>query len=112
MAFILNYFLALTRVPNIIAHFLDGIDVSNFVLFMIIVLMYLLLGMVMDGLAMVVVTLPIVMPLLEVMGADLIWFGVIIVLITEIGMLTSPVGMNCFVVRSEQRRCRDRRVRA
>src|SRR5690625_7500724 len=68
MAFILNYFLALTRVPNIVAHFLDGIDVSNFVLFMIIVLMYLLLGMVMDGLAMVVETLPIVMPLLEVMG--------------------------------------------
>lgn len=98
MAFILNYFLALTRVPNIIAHFLDGIDVSNFVLFMIIVVMYLLLGMVMDGLAMVVVTLPIVMPLLELMGADLIWFGVIIVLIMEMGMLTPPVGMNCFVL--------------
>ncbi|MFC2949400.1 TRAP transporter large permease [Virgibacillus sediminis] len=99
MAFILNYFLTITRVPIMLANFLNGLTLPDFALFGIIILMYVLLGAVMDGLAMVVVTLPIILPLINMMQLDLIWFGVIIVLVMEMGMITPPVGMNCFVLR-------------
>ena len=61
--------------------------------------MYILLGAVMDSLAMVVITMPIVMPLVTAMEMDLIWFGVIIVLVMELAQLSPPVGMNCFVLK-------------
>lgn len=99
MAFLLNYFLTITRIPNILAEILNGLNVPNVILFGVIVLMYILLGAVMDALAMVVVTLPIILPLIIAMDMDLIWFGVIIVLVMELGMITPPVGMNVFVLK-------------
>ncbi|WP_245831729.1 TRAP transporter large permease [Oceanobacillus senegalensis] len=99
MAFILNYFLTVTRVPLLLADFLNGLTLPSFAIFAIIILMYILLGAVMDALAMVVVTLPIILPLINMMGLDLIWFGVIIVLVMEMAMITPPVGMNCFVLK-------------
>lgn len=99
MAFILNYFLTITRLPMVLADILNGLSLPPFLLFAIIILMYILLGMVMDALAMVVVTLPIILPLIHLMGLDLIWFGVIIVLVMEMAMITPPVGMNCFVLK-------------
>lgn len=99
MAFVLNYFLTITRVPMVLADFLNGLNIPNWVLFALIIFIYVIMGMVMDALAMVVVTLPIVLPLILMMGFDLIWFGVIIVLIMEFSMITPPVGMNCFVLR-------------
>lgn len=99
MAFLLNYFLTITKVPLLLADFLNGLSLPDYALFAIIVLMYILLGAVMDALAMVVVTLPIILPLINAMDMDLIWFGVIIVLVMELGMISPPVGMNCFVLR-------------
>lgn len=99
MAFILNYFLTITKIPLILAEFLNGLTVPHYVLFAIIILMYILLGAVMDSLAMVVVTLPIILPLINMMGMDLIWFGVIIVLVMEIAMISPPIGLNCFVLK-------------
>lgn len=99
MAFLLNYFLTITKIPNILADFLNGLALPNFVLFIVIILMYILLGAVMDALAMVVVTLPIILPLIIGMDMDLIWFGVVIVLVMELGMISPPVGMNCFVLK-------------
>ncbi|MDQ0269684.1 TRAP transporter large permease [Cytobacillus purgationiresistens] len=99
MAFILNYFLTITRLPLVLADVLNGLSLPPFALFVIIILMYILLGMVMDALAMVVVTLPIILPLIQLIGLDLIWFGVIIVLVMEMAMITPPVGMNCFVLK-------------
>ncbi|MCM3587860.1 TRAP transporter large permease [Mesobacillus maritimus] len=97
-AFVLNYVLTITRVPHLISDFLFSTNLSPTMLFLIIVLMYIILGAVMDTLSMVVVTIPIIMPLLEAVGFDLIWFGVIIVLVVEMGLITPPVGMNCFVL--------------
>jgi C4-dicarboxylate transporter DctM subunit len=68
------------------------------VLLTVIVVLYLLLGMVFDGLSMMVMTLPVVFPLLTGVGYDPIWLGVVITLMIEIGMLTPPVGMNLFVL--------------
>jgi C4-dicarboxylate transporter, DctM subunit len=99
MSFLLNYFLTITRIPFMLAEFLNGLTIPNVMLFAIIILMYILLGSIMDALAMVVVTIPIILPLINAMGLDLIWFGVIIVLVMELAMITPPVGMNCFVLK-------------
>jgi TRAP-type C4-dicarboxylate transport system permease large subunit len=64
----------------------------------VVVLVYLLLGMVFDGLSMMVMTLPVVFPLMTGLGFDPVWLGVIVTMMIEIGMLTPPVGMNLFVL--------------
>jgi hypothetical protein len=64
----------------------------------VVVLIYLLLGMVFDGLSMMVMTLPVVFPLLTGLGYDAVWLGVVITIMIEVGMLTPPVGMNLFVL--------------
>src|SRR5699024_7526958 len=84
MSFILNYFFTIVRLPVYISTFLNDLQIPNYLLFAIIVLMYILLGMVMDALAMVVITIPIIVPLIMMMDLDLIWFGVIIVLVMEL----------------------------
>ena len=99
LAFLLNYFLTVTRVPFLLAEFLNGLSLPNYALFAMIILIYVLLGAVMDGLAMIVITIPVILPLIKVMELDLIWFGVIIVLVIELAAISPPVGMNCFVLK-------------
>lgn len=99
MAFLLNFFLTITRIPFLLADFLNGLALPDFALFGVIILMYILLGAVMDSLAMVVVTLPIILPLVISMDLNLIWFGVIVVLVMELAMISPPIGMNCFVLK-------------
>jgi TRAP-type C4-dicarboxylate transport system permease large subunit len=65
----------------------------------VILLAYVVLGMFLDGLAMLVITLPIVYPVIVALGFDPIWFGVIAVIVIEMGMITPPVGINVFVVK-------------
>jgi C4-dicarboxylate transporter, DctM subunit len=98
MAFILNYFLTITRIPILLADFFANLSLPGILTFALIIFMYMLLGAVMDALAMIVVTIPIVLPLIHALGFDLIWFGVIIVLVIEMAMISPPVGMNSFVL--------------
>lgn len=98
-AFVLNYVLTVTRVPNLLADFLFAAELSPFTFFLLMVVMYLILGAIMDTLAMVVVTIPILLPTLIAYDFNLIWFGVIIVLLVEVALISPPVGMNCFVLR-------------
>ena len=63
-------------------------------------LMYLVLGCVMDAMAMVILTIPIIFPVITALGFDPIWFGVIIVMTVELGLIHPPVGMNVFVIKS------------
>ena len=97
-AFVMNYFLAVTGVPYVIAESLAGLDVSRLAIFLFIVLVYLLLGAVMDSLAMVVITVPIIFPIIVELGFSNIWFGIIVVILVEIALITPPMGMNCFVL--------------
>jgi TRAP-type C4-dicarboxylate transport system permease large subunit len=62
--------------------------------------MYLLLGCLMDALAMIILTIPIIFPVITALGFDPIWFGVIIVMTVELGLIHPPVGMNVFVIKS------------
>lgn len=98
-AFLLNYVLTITRVPNLLADALFAANLSPLVFFILMVVMYLVLGAIMDTLAMVVVTIPILLPTLIAYDFNLIWFGVVIVLLVEVALITPPVGMNCFVLK-------------
>lgn len=97
-AFILNYVLTITRLPNQLADFLFEKDLSPLMIFILIVIMYIILGAVMDTMAMIVVTIPLILPILEMHQFDLIWFGVIMVLLVEMALISPPIGMNCFVL--------------
>jgi tripartite ATP-independent transporter DctM subunit len=99
-ASVLNPFLAMTHVPATLGEDMTSLGLGPYgVLFMIVVI-YLMLGMFMDGLAMLVVTIPIFFPIMMGLGFDPIWFGVIAVILIEMGMITPPVGLNVFVVKS------------
>ncbi|OLO37012.1 Neu5Ac permease [Alkalihalophilus pseudofirmus] len=97
-SFILNYFLVITRLPNLIATSISNLGLSTWVIFLLIIAMYLLLGAVMDSLSMIVITMPIMIPIILGLGFDLIWFGIIVVLVVEMALITPPIGMSCFVL--------------
>lgn len=98
-AMIFGYFLTVTGVGIAISEFMTSMAVDKYVIFALIVVIYLILGCLMDSLAMVLITVPIFYPLMMKLGFDPIWFGVIIVIVVELGMITPPVGMNVFVIK-------------
>lgn len=98
-AFIFNYFLAITRLPANLSSFINGLDMSPVAILLVILLMYVFLGAIMDALAMVVITIPIFLPTLKALGFDLIWFGVIVVVMIEMALISPPVGMGCFILK-------------
>ncbi|WP_010141849.1 TRAP transporter large permease [Oceanicola sp. S124] len=97
---VLNPFLALTNIPEALESTLTALGIGAYGTLLIILLSYLVLGMFLDGLAMLVITVPIYYPVIMALGFDPIWFGVIAVIVIEMGMITPPVGLNVFVVRN------------
>jgi len=91
-------FFALTQSTQGLIGWIGGLDVAPWVIILGLVLMYLLLGCFMDQMAILVLTVPIVAPLVASLGYDLVWFGVIMIVVAELGMVTPPIGLNCFVV--------------
>jgi C4-dicarboxylate transporter DctM subunit len=99
-ALIFGYFLTITQVPQKLTEFLTGLGLSHYGVLVLIMLMYLVLGCIMDAMAMIILTIPIVFPVIKALGFDPIWFGVIIVMTVELGLIHPPVGMNVFVIKS------------
>lgn len=97
-AVVFGKFLAVTRIPYNIASWVGGFDLPPFLILAAIVAVYFVGGCIMDALALVMLTIPIFYPVLIDLGYDPIWFGIIIVLITQIGVITPPVGINVYVV--------------
>ena len=97
-AVILAQSISLLQLPQKMLQAIAEVGLSPWFLLAVIVSVYLVLGMVFDGLSMMVMTLPVVFPLLTGVGYDPIWLGVVVTLMIEIGMLTPPVGMNLFVL--------------
>ena len=97
-AMIFGYFLTITESTQHLIGYIGGLEVNRWFILIAIVLMYLVLGCVMDQVAIILVTLPMVFPLIVHLGFDPIWFGVICTKTAEIGMASPPVGMNAFVV--------------
>ena len=97
-AILFSYFLSVSGLPSQVANTIGGLSINRYIVLAIIVIIYLILGCVMDALAMILITLPIFFPLIEQLGFDLIWFGIIVTLTAEAGLISPPVGMNVFVI--------------
>lgn len=95
---LLGYFVTLTDIPRNFADFLKDLEVSRYVIFVMILGLYLILGMVMNIIPMMMLTLPILFPTVLALGFDPIWFGVIMVIMMEMGQITPPIGLNVFVI--------------
>ncbi len=98
-ASLFSKFLVLARVPTYTATMMIGLDVPPIVLLMLIVLVYVLLGMFLDPVSTMVLTLPLFFPVIVSVGFDPIWFGVVVVILIEIGLITPPVGFNVYVIK-------------
>lgn len=97
-AVIFGKFLAVTRIPFNMATWVGGFDLPPYMILTVVVLIYFFGGCFMDALAFVMLTVPIFYPLITGLGYDPIWFGLIIVMVTEMGVITPPVGINVYVV--------------
>jgi len=95
---IFAYFLVSARVPNNLSRFLSELDVPPMLIVVLILLLMVPLGMFLDSLAVVVIVVPIVYPTIIELSFDGVWFAILLVKMIEIGLLTPPVGMNCFVI--------------
>ncbi len=102
-ATVFGHFLAVTTIPTEIGSWVSALPLPGWVIIATIIGVYLLLGCLMDSLAMIMLTIPIFFPVVTALGYDPIWFGVIIVVVTGMGVLTPPVGINVYIVGSVAR---------
>lgn len=103
-AFLLQFVLSMSGVPVALSKWTIGLGLSQLELIILLCLIYLILGMFLESLAMVVMTVPIVVPILQAMGVDLVWFGIIVTIMVEFSLITPPVGMNLFVLQGVRNR--------
>jgi C4-dicarboxylate transporter, DctM subunit len=99
-ALLFGYFLTITGTPQKVSAFLAGLGLGRYGVLALIMVMYLILGCLMDAMAMIILTVPIIFPIVTGLGFDPIWFGIIIVMTVELGLIHPPVGMNVFVIKS------------
>jgi tripartite ATP-independent transporter DctM subunit len=95
---VFSYFLALSMIPMKVSAWIIGLGVSRYVVLLIIVAIYLLLGCFLDAISMMVLTLPVILPVMATLKFDPIWFGVVCVIMMEAGLITPPMGLNVFTV--------------
>ena len=99
-ATVFGYYLTMSQIPQAVVGLISALDVNRWVIMALLIVLYLALGCIMDQIAILLLTLPIVFPLVEALGFDAIWFGVISIVLVEIGLATPPVGLNVFIVSS------------
>ncbi len=92
-------FVALTGVAGSLTHWATSLDVAPVVILIALSTIYIILGTFMDPIGMMLLTLPVVTPVIEELGYDLVWFGVIMVKFLEIGLITPPVGLNVYILK-------------
>jgi tripartite ATP-independent transporter DctM subunit len=99
-AILFGYFLTITQVPQKVAATLLGLELGSYPTLLLILLFMLVLGCILDAMAMIILMIPILFPVVMALGFDPIWFGVVIVMTVELGLITPPIGMNVFVINS------------
>ncbi|USH05342.1 TRAP transporter large permease [Grimontia kaedaensis] len=97
-ALIFSNFINRAGLPEGLVHFLTNQDLQPMLVFLMIIVIYLMLGTVLESMSMMLLTVPVFYPVVQSMGFDLIWFGIVVVVVTEISLITPPVGMNVFVL--------------
>ena len=95
---IFGYYFTLTQSTQALVAWVSALEVSRWVILALILFGYLVLGCLMDQVAILILTIPIVLPVIKALGFDPVWFGVIVILMAEVGLVTPPVGLNVFVV--------------
>lgn len=103
-AHIFGYFFTLTQATQDLVRFIGDLDTSRWIIMALILLGYILLGFFMDQIAILILTVPVVLPVVVSLGFDPVWFGVIVIVTAEVGMVTPPMGLNVFVVARYTRR--------
>ncbi len=98
-ALFLASFMALTGIPTQISNFIVSQPVPSVVTVILTMFLFLALGCVLDPISMMVLTLPILMPALRDLGVDAIWYGILVTKMAAIGMITPPIGLNCFMLK-------------
>lgn len=97
-AALFNVFLETTGLPQFLVKFIEGASLNPLLILVAVLLFYIFLGCLMDALSMILLTIPFVFPVILSLGYDPIWFGVIIVTVAELGLITPPIGMNLFII--------------
>ncbi|WP_028880434.1 TRAP transporter large permease [Terasakiella pusilla] len=97
---IFGYFLSVSRISFDLVELVASWNLSPYAILLCVLLLYMLLGCVMDSIAMLLLTVPVVFPVIQAAGFDPIWFGIVSVITVELGLITPPVGMNVFVLKS------------
>ena len=97
-AYVFGSFLTITQMPQALASFVNTLDVNRYVILLVILILYAIMGCLMDSLAMVMLTVPIFLPIMTGLGFDTVWYGVIMIMVMEMGLITPPVGMNVYIV--------------
>ncbi len=95
---VFSYFLALSTIPMAVSSWMAGLEISRYIILAIIILIYMMLGCFLDAISMMVLTMPVIFPVIKALGFDPIWFGVICVMMMEAGLITPPVGLNVYTL--------------
>jgi tripartite ATP-independent transporter DctM subunit len=102
-AILVNNLLILSNVADALSNWISGLELAPMTVMAVILLIYLVMGCALDALAMIILTIPIFFPIVLDLGFDPIWFGVVVVMVVELGLITPPVGMNVFVIKGMTR---------
>ena len=96
---ILGYFLTISKLPRELAAVIYDWETNRYIIMAGIMIVYIILGCVMEGLSIILLTVPIIAPLIQQLGFDMIWYGIVMVTVVEMGLITPPVGINVFIVK-------------
>jgi TRAP-type C4-dicarboxylate transport system permease large subunit len=102
-AYVLNYVLTAAGVSRALQTLLRGLDMSPLATLFIIILIYIVLGFFIETLSLMVATIPIIVPIIVDLGYDKIWFGILMIILVEMALITPPVGLNLYVVQSARK---------
>lgn len=97
-AALFNYFIEASRLPDVLVHGLTGLGWPPLAVLVAILVFYMILGCFMDALSMILLTVPFIFPIIVSVGYDPVWFGILLVVVVELGLITPPIGMNLFVI--------------
>jgi len=98
-ALTLNNLMVFSGIADALSDFVTGLDYPPMVVMAVILLLYMAMGCVLDALAMILLTIPIFYPIVQGLGFDPVWFGILVVMVVELGLITPPIGMNVFVIK-------------
>jgi len=99
-AMVLGNFLNVAGLPSMLRDLINALDLSPFWVMVMICLVYVLLGMVLESMSMILLTIPILFPIVVGLGYDPVWFGILIVMVVELALITPPIGLNVYMLRS------------